>query len=287
MKLRVEYHRPRSLEEACALKAKLPEAAWIAGGTDLLLRVKHGTQSSRSLISLRGLGELAGLELREGARIGSGTRLADILRDEAVRARFPVLAQAVATMGSVQVRNVATLGGNVCRASPCADTAPPLLVLGARLRLRGTDGEREVPVEDFFVGPGETAVASDELLTEILVDDPPSGSRGAFLSRGRVRVDLSLASVAVLVEMESDGATCRRARVAAGAVAPTPLRLPAVEAHLEGARLDRDVVARAGELARDGVKPISDVRASADYRRHVTGVMVKRALRACLDGETT
>ncbi len=279
------YHRPRTLEEARSLKAETPGACFIAGGTDLLVRMKDGRERPSALISLRSVAELTGVTTGGVTSIGANTTLTDLLDHPVVGERFPPLVAAVRSMGSVQIRNVATLGGNLCNASPAADSAPPLLVLGAMARIQGGDGEREIPIEDLFVGPGQTCLGSDDILTAILLDPPPSGARGAFLRKTRVHVDLALASIAVVLEMDPAGETCREARVAAGAVAATPLRLLEVEAMLAGKKITPEVLGRARELARDGISPISDVRASADYRRHVTGVLLARAVSSLLNGD--
>lgn len=280
---RIDYHRPRSLAEALELRGGIEGARWVAGGTDLLVQIKGGAPAPAALISLRSLPELAGIDLAEGGRIGAGTTLAEILEHEGLRARYPVLVQAVERMACAQIRNTATIGGNLCNASPCADTAPPLLVLGARVRILGPSGERELhirerelPIEELFTGPGETALAAEEILAEIRLPPPAEGSRAVYRCRGRVGVDLSIASVAVLLELE--GETCRRARIAAGAVAPTPLRLPEAEAVLAGSAVTAERAARAGEIASGAVAPISDVRAGLDYRRWITGVLLRRAI---------
>ncbi len=270
------YHRPTSLDEALELAASDPRARFIAGGTDLLVQGRQQPSVPCVLISLRRLEELARIEPGECLRIGSGVPLADLASSEHVRRRLPALADALRTFGSRQIRNVATLGGNLCNASPSADAAPPLLVHDARLELRSAGGVREVPLAEFFRGPGETVLGSGEILTAVLVDAPRGNESSAFQRQSRVSMDLSLASIAVC--LERDGARCTRARVAAGAVAPTPLRLEAVESALEGTELD--AAARASAvLAVDGaIAPISDVRAAEWYRRHVTGVLLGRVL---------
>jgi carbon-monoxide dehydrogenase medium subunit len=204
------------------------------------------------------------------------TRIVELVEHRALRERYPVLVEAALRLGSPQIRNVATVGGNLCNASPCADTATPLLVLEARVRLRGPAGERELPLEQLFLGAGETALAPGELLAEIVLLPPGPTARATFKKKGRVRMDLALASATVLVEL--DGAVCRRARVAAGSVAPTPLRLKEVEALLAGQALTADVLAAAGTAAAGAVSPISDVRCTAEYRRQLVAVYVKRAL---------
>jgi CO/xanthine dehydrogenase FAD-binding subunit len=270
------YHRPRSLEEALRLKAETPDARFIAGGTDVMVQLRHRALRPRALISLRALEELRGIKVGERAQIGALTPIRDVTRHPGLRERYPVLVQGASRLGSPQIRNVATIGGNLCNASPCADTATPLLVLEARLRLRGPRGSREVPLDQFFLGPGQSCLAEDELLVEILLDPPTTGSRSTFQKKGRVRMDLALASLAILLQLEGD--TCSRARVAAGSVAPRPLRLREVESHLEGKTLSASVIAAAQEIAMRTISPITDVRSTAEYRRQIVGVYLKRAL---------
>jgi carbon-monoxide dehydrogenase medium subunit len=279
----VDYYRPRSLEEALRLKAAHPAARFIAGGTDVMVQMRHHALRPSVLISLSAVPELRGVEVNGRVRIGAFTTISELLEHETLQERYPVLLEAARELGSVQIRNVATLGGNLCNASPCADTATPLLVLEARLRLASARGAREVPLHGLFVGPGQNCLGEGEILTHILLDPPPAGTRATFKKKGRVKMDLALASAAVLLQME--GQTCRRARVAAGSVAPVPLRLPAVEALLEGHTVTREVLAAVEQTASRSVSPISDVRATEAYRRAVVGVFVRRAVEELTAGE--
>ncbi|MBI5851066.1 MAG: xanthine dehydrogenase family protein subunit M [Planctomycetes bacterium] len=278
------YLRPRSVEEALDAKASIDGSRWLAGGTDLLIGVKDGKERPAALVSLRSVTEMRGVWHDGSVRIGAGTPIADCLEDPRLAVRLPVLAQAMTTMGSVQIRNAATIGGNLCTASPCADTAPPLLVLGARLVVRSATagGTREIALDEFFRGPRRTVLGPHDVVTGIVIDPPAASVRGVFLKKTRVQMDLSLASVAVLLDL--DGDRCRKARVAVGSVAPTPRRLLEVERVLEGEQLSREVVAHAAQIARDAVAPICDLRAGDEYRRHVTGVFVRRAIEMLLAG---
>ncbi len=278
------YHLPRTLDEAMSLKAENADTRYLAGGTDLLVRMKNGVEDVRSLISLRSLPELAAITANGAVSIGSMATLTDVLEHPALGERYPVLVEAVRRIGSVQIRNAATLGGNLASAAPCADSAPALLVLEAKVRIAGRDAYRELPLGELFTGPRETCLGPEEVLTAVLLDPPRPRARGIFLKKTRVHVDLALASVAVLVELDADRKTCSHVRIAAGSVAPTPLRLPQVETLLSGKRITPELVARARELARDAVAPISDLRASADYRRHLTGALLARGLAAVADG---
>jgi CO/xanthine dehydrogenase FAD-binding subunit len=271
----VDYHRPRSLAEAWELHQATPGAWYVAGGTDVMVRLRQRSLRPAALISLAGIPELGGIEDGERIHIGALCPVSDVIVHPAIGAGFPVLCEAGRALGSQQIRNRATIGGNLCHASPCADTALPLLVLGARLSLWSPVGRRELPIDEFFVGPGQTDRRPGEILTAIVLDQPRAGTKACFLKKGRVRMDLSLASLAMLLEM--DGPTCLRARLAAGSVAPLPLRLRRAEALLEGQALTPERIAEARAVSEADVSPITDLRTSADYRRRMVGVFVKRA----------
>jgi len=279
---RYAYHRPRSLEEAWRLKEAEPDARYVAGGTDLMVRIKDGTVHPRALISLRSIPELAGITVNGGLRIGAGTCIADIVAHSQVRADWPVLADACRALGSPQIRNVATIGGNLANASPCADTATPLLVLDARVELAGPRGRRTVPLTEFFRGPGETCRTPEEVVSAVFVERPPAVARTLFVKQGRVKMDLAVASVSVRLDL--DGGRCRTVRVAAGSVAPTPVRLREVEAVLEGQAPSPGLFAEAQRLAASAVAPITDLRSTAEHRRTLVGVFVRRALEALTGG---
>ena len=229
---RYSYHRPQTIEDALRLKYEKKGAVYIAGGTDVMVQIKNRELRPSALISLRNIPELAHIEVNGGARIGTLATITDIIQHPTLALVFPLLVETARRIGSVQIRNVATIGGNLCNCSPCADMALPLLVLEAKVRLRTSETTREVPVEDFFKGPGESCLLSDETMTDILLDAPEANAIAVFMKKGRMKMDLAVASVAVLLDMEGD--LCRKARIAAGSVAPIPLRLRAVEEILEG-----------------------------------------------------
>ncbi len=276
----VAYHRPKTLAAAQALLGRIEGARCVAGGTDVIVRAKSGVDRPTALVSLRGLPDLARIEAGEGTRIGALATLEEIRTHAAVRERHPVLVAAVSSMASVQIRNAATLAGNLCNASPCADGAPPLLVLDARMNIVGTAGERQVPIRDFFLGPRDTCLAPGELVTAIEIPVSRPGARSVFYKKGRVRMDLALVNFAARLEME--GERCREIRLAAGAVAPIPLRLDAAEAVLRGARPTPELLEQAAQAAMEAVSPITDLRASAAYRRRLVGVFTRRSIRTLL-----
>jgi len=280
---RYGYYQPETLDEAFRLKKTIPESLYISGGTDLMVRIKKRELRPRALISLRSIHNFSGIINGEIIRIGAMTSISDLLKNSLLHEKYPVLIQASKELGSVQIRNIATIGGNLCNGSPAADMAPPLLVLEAKVRLQSSQKIRDLPLEKFFLGPGETGLSSGEILTGILLEPPEQNTKTIFLKKGRTRMDLAVASVAVQIRTEGD--KFLRARIAAGSVAPTPVRLFEVEALLEGAALSRELLNEAQQLTAKSVSPITDVRSSADYRCHLVGVLVKRALEKLLAKE--
>ncbi len=272
-----DYHQPATTEEALELATRLPEAELIAGGTDLMVRMQKLGHRPPALISLRRVEELAQIDDGSRLRIGAAVPVTEVAAHPAVVAGFPALVEAIRVLGSPQIRNVATLGGNLCNASPAADCAPPLLVHGARVELCHEGGRRELAVEDFVLGPGQTALRPGEIMTAILLDNPSDNARSTYMRKGRVQMDLALVGVAVLVE--TDGSAYSVARIAAGAVAPVPLRLARTEAIVQGAPVGAETWTLARAEAANEVSPITDIRASEDYRRHLTGVFVERCLK--------
>ena len=275
-----DFYAPVGLPEALGLLAELgAEAAPLAGGTDLLLRMEAGDQTPRALISLKRLEELNGIafDADHGLRLGARLTLRDLTRSPIVREHYPVLAQAAATMASEQIRSLATIGGNLVNAAPSADLAPPLLVLGAEVRLTNASGERRLPLEDFFLGPGSCVRKPDELLVEILVP-PPEGSAVYLKHAPRAYMDIAVVGVAVRhVPANGNGGSVR---IALGAVAPVPMLARKAAKVIEVEPLRPSAFSRAGELAGQECSPIDDIRASAGYRRRMVEVLVRRALEA-------
>jgi carbon-monoxide dehydrogenase medium subunit len=277
-----EYYKPQSLNEIWELREKIPGARYIAGGTDIMVRVRKGILAPEALISLRAVPELKNISSGEDIRIGAATTMTELIEHPQLESVLPVLVQAAKTIGSVQIRNVGTIGGNLCNCSPCADTAPALLVLEARAVVCSVQHTREIPLHNFFVGPGESCLAPQEILVELRMDKPNSTVKAIAMKKGRVQLDLALASVAVLLELE--GNHCKKARLAAGSVATVPLRLREVEKVLENAEITEEKVREAQKVAMESVSPISDVRSTADYRRHLVGVYVKHGIQKLVDG---
>jgi carbon-monoxide dehydrogenase medium subunit len=277
-----EYYQPKSLKEAFGLMGKLKgRARYIAGGTDVLIRMKQGAIRSEALISLRGVAELREVTSNGDLTLGGMTLLRDIERSRFIAAAYPALVEAVGRLANPQVRNMATLGGNLCNAAPSADCAPPLMVLDASLILEGPGGKRSVSIEDFFHGPGETCMDESEILRAVRIPEKGDQAGMAFLKEGRTAQDIALANAAALLVME--GKVCRLCRLAAGAVAPVPLRLKKIEKEVQGREIDPALLEKVAAMASEEVSPISDVRSSEEYRRTVAGVLVKRAMIRALE----
>lgn len=277
-----DYYQPQTLREAFQMMEKNRGRAWyIAGGTDLIIRIKRKAVEPDALISLRGVSELKGIRPNQGLSLGSTTLLRDVKRDSHIARNYPALCQAVGWLANPQIRNVATVGGNLCNAAPSADCAPPLLVLEATATLAGPGGKREVPLSAFFTGPGETCMDPTEVMTGLHIPQPEKGTGMASQKIGRTAQDIAIANAAALLVMENG--KCCKCRLAVGAVAPTPLRLTSVEAAVEGQEIGPDLLNHAASMVRETVSPITDVRATEEYRRHISGTLIKRALEQALE----
>jgi carbon-monoxide dehydrogenase medium subunit len=280
---RFELVLPRTVDEALrVLGQRGPEAKLLAGGTDLLPQLKNGLLKPACVVDLSGVERIHALQAdAAGLRVGAAVSARTLERDATTRTTYTSLAESGALVGSVQVRNLATLGGNLCNAAPSADMAPPLLALDAEAVIVGPAGERRVPFTDFFTGVRRTVLAPDEILVEIVVPSPGARSGGHYL-RHTPRRELDIAVVGVASQLTLSDGVCAKARVALAAVAPVPLRARAAEQALEGQPVTPEAIERAAELAVGATKPISDQRGSADYRRHLVRVLTRRTLRTAL-----
>ena len=283
-----EYHAPTSLNEAISLLQEHGEAARpLAGGTDLVVQMKENATKFAApahIVSLLRVPELGGIEFSEseGLRIGAGATMAQVADSPIIRERYRAIAEGAALVGSIQTMNMATVGGNLCNAAPSADIAPPLLAFEAEAVIVGPSGRRKLVLEEFFLGPGKTALAADELLAEVRVPLPPPGSGSAY-DRHTPRKQMDIAVVGVAAALTMAGERIERARVALGAVAPTPVRGPQAEVALESQAPSDELFARGAEVSAAECSPIADVRGSAEFRRHIVRVMTERMLKEALD----
>lgn len=284
MAANVEYFTPKTVKEACSLALKYKEKArFIAGGTDLVIQMKHKEVLPRYIINIGGLGlDYIKYSENTGLKIGGLATIHSVATSPIVKEKFTLLAEAASQLGSNQIRQVATVAGNLVHAAPSAETACPLLVLSAKVKLVGTEKSRTVPLEKFFKGPGKTVARKDEILAEIQIPNPLPHTGSAYIKHSlRKAMDLAAVGVAALVTM--NGNTIIDAKIALGAVAPTPMRSPGCERILKGKTISDELLKEAGQCAAVECRPIDDIRAGADYRRDMINVNTVRALQQAIE----
>ena len=286
-----DYVRPQTLQEAVEfLAAHNGEARPFMGGTDLFVRLRDGFYSETKYVvdlkNLPGMQEIT-FDPATGLRMGAALNMNRMIAFPAVQEHYPILAEAARAVASYQLRTRATVAGNLCNASPASDTAPACLVLDARVVLFGSNGERRLPLNGFFTGPGRTQMQPGEIMTAIEIPPPPEGAAGRYLSLGRNAIgDLAIVGVAALGFPDGTAASGHSFRIALASVAPVPLRATAAEEILARAPLTDDTIDAAANAAMDAATPISDVRASAEYRKLMVRNLTRRGLRAILGRDT-
>ena len=273
-----EHYAPDSIEELLEMLKSKPNAKLIAGGTDLLLQMKQGTAQPETVISLKNVEELRGFSVsKNGYRLGAGMTLRGITRSNELTQNFPGLVYAAGVVASEQIRTLATLGGNICNASPSADMVPPLIALDAVVQLVSNQGQRDLSLSEFFKGPGESVLKSGEIMHSIFLPHP---SGNMIYSKHAPRKFMDLAVVGVAVRLAKKKGKINEARVALGAVGPVPFRAEKTEALLAGQTLTTELMLEAGEMAAGECVPIDDIRGSAWYRKRMVKVHVRRNLEA-------
>ena len=279
---RFKYLAPKTIDEALFLLSQYKgRAKVIAGGTDVVPQLKRREiRAPEYIIDLKGISDLDYIKYDEvgGLTLGALATIHAVETSSIIREKFSVLFQAAESMASAQVRNRGTIVGNICNAVPSADTAPALLALEAKLKLLSQKGARMVNIEDFFTAPNKTVLSDEEILQEIQVPNLPPYSKGRYLKlTPRRSMDLAIVGVAVVVIL-GDG-ICNDIRIALGAVAPTPIRAKRAEGILRGQKFNSEVMEKAAQIAAEESRPIDDHRASAEYRREMVKVLVKRAIK--------
>lgn len=277
-----EYHAPETLDAAIDILSHHEAGAFpLAGGTDLVTSTRYGHIAPKVVVNLKRVPGLAEVTVEDngGLRLGALVRLNQIAGSEQIQQHCALLSQTAAKMASPLIRNLATVGGNLCNAAPSADLAQPLIALDAEAVIAGPSRERRVPLKEFFTGPGNTVLSRDELLTAVLVPSVDPLARSVYIKHTyRQAMDIAIVGVAAVIRFDARDAVCRQARLVLGAVAPTPLRAYDAEIALEGAILTDDRIARAAQLAARAARPIDDTYSSAWYRREMVEVLTRRAL---------
>ena len=297
-----DYLKPKTLEEALSLLAQHgKKAKLIAGGTDVIVMIKQKAMSPEVLISLRGIPGLDQIQYDGALRIGAMVTHRTLEKSNLVRREFSALADAVDALGSIQIRNVATIGGNICTAAPSADTATPLLVLGAQIKIKSLKEERMIPIEEFFTGPGETMLKKGEIVTEFFIPKPlPNTGSAYWKHQRRLALDLPILGVSTLLAldkatvscsdmlcttspissilhtMEQDQLICKEVRIALGVAAPVPIRATNAENLLRGKKISDELLEEVAETAVKEVQPRDTIRGEAWYRSDMIKVLVKR-----------
>ena len=273
------FSAPQTIDEAVALLAAQPESFALGGGTDLLVQMRSGAKNPRTIVDLKRIAGMQGVEITAaGARIGAATSCHALGLNAGLAYIWPGLMEAATLIGSKQVQGRASLGGNLCNASPAADSVPVLVANRATVRIAGPDGTRSVAVESFCTGPGQTVLEPGEFVLAFSIPRPAARTADAYL-RFIPRSEMDIAVVGAAVSLTLDGSgCCVAARIALGAVAPTVLLVPEAAAALLGSRLEEEALDACVAAVRAAARPITDRRGTADFRRHVAGVLVRRAL---------
>ena len=278
---RFEYLEARTLRQAIRrLQQRGDQSRVVAGSTDFLVRWRAGFWHPDYVVNIQHIPGLArvGFNRRNGLRLGALTTIQTLEQHPAIRQHYPALAAAASSFAGVQVRNLATVGGNICNASPSGDTLPALLAYGAECRVSGPEGSRQVALDQFFTGPGQTVLGHDEILTEIVLP-PPAPRTGSLYIKHSPRGAMDIATVGVASSLTVDpSGVCINACVALGAVAPTPIRAHVAEGMLIGNKLDLELMQEAANQASAQSSPIDDVRGTAGYRREMVSVLTRRTL---------
>jgi CO/xanthine dehydrogenase FAD-binding subunit len=278
-----DYAAPASLREAVDLLAAHPRARLLAGGTDLLVQLRAGRKDTDLVVDVKHIPELTAIEYdpARGLTLGAAAPCYKIYGDGSVTAAYPALAEVASLIGGTQIQGRASIGGNLCNSSPSADSVPLLIAYGATCRIEGPSGSRECKVEDFCTGPGTNVLKAGELLVSLHLP-PPGPGVGAHYLRFIPRNEMDIAVVGAGVQVALENGHFRSARIALAAVAPTPLFVRAAGDALAGQPVASESIAAAADLARSAAAPITDMRGTAEYRRHLCGVLTRRALEAAI-----
>ena len=279
----IGYYEAETVGEAAALLAEKPNLELIAGGTDVLIKM-HGKDEDAELLSLRKIKSLESIRKAKDGTIviGAMATFARVFKDPIIREMIPILTEAAISMGGPQIRNVATIGGNVCSGATSGDSATSLFVLNAHLKLEDVNGERVVPIQEFYLGPGKVALKPGEILTEILISPEDYRGFGGQYIKFAMREAMDIATLGVAVICKLQGKTFNEVRIGLGVAGPTPLRCLEAEAYAKGKEISAKTVAELGKLAVKSAKARTSWRASKEYREHLVEELVQRALKVAI-----
>ncbi len=286
---RFEYSAPSTVAEVISLLNRYGEEAKVlAGGTDLICMCWERKANPKYVIDIGRISYLDYIRAdgEKGLKIGAITTVRNIEKSPLLKPKYSAISEGASQLAMLAIRNIATIGGNLCNAAPSADTASPLLAMSASVKLVGTDEERVVPLEDFFIGPGTTALKTDELLVEVQVPAPPPNTNGTYLklgAKGEGQGGLAVVGVAVVITWNPTDGTCEDAKIALGAVAPTPIRARKAEEILTGKKINEELIEKAAQAASDESRPITDVRGSAEYRKEMLKVITRHAIERVME----
>jgi carbon-monoxide dehydrogenase medium subunit len=285
---RFAYLRPGNMEDAIAALQANDEPYLLAGGTDLLIGMKTKAVKPKCLIDLKGIPGIDGIEYDNGLKIGALTTVRDIEVSPLIRQKIPVLSEAAETLGSIQIRNRATIGGNLCHGSPAADMAAILLAMNCEVKIATDNGAKTMGLDSFFIGPNKTVLKRNEVLSQIIIPKEIEQFKGVYLKHGpRKAMDIGIVNIAILLDADAGSGFCNQIMIALGAVAPRPIRAQKAEALLNGNELNPAAIQNAAAAAANETNPITDFRASAGYRMDLVKNLVAKGIHQILESNNT
>jgi carbon-monoxide dehydrogenase medium subunit len=285
---RFDYLRPRNMEDAIAALQANDEPYLLAGGTDLLIGMKTKTVKPKCLIDLKGIPGIDAIEYDNGFKIGALATVRDIEVSPLIREKIPVLSEAAETLGSIQIRNRATIGGNLCHGSPAADMAAILLAMNCDVKIATDNGVKTMGLDSFFIGPSKTILKRNEILSQIIIPKEIEQFKGIYLKHGpRKAMDIGIVNIAILLDADAGSGICNQVMIAMGAVAPRPIRAKEAETLLNGNELNPETIQNAAAAASNETSPITDFRASAGYRRDLVKNLVTKGIHQILESNST
>lgn len=278
-----DYLRPDNLSDAIAALKQYDHPFLLAGGTDLINGIKTGAKRPDCIVDLKAIPKMDVVSFDNGFKIGALTSIRDIEVSPLILKKIPVLSQAAGTLGSIQIRNRATIGGNLCHGSPAADMATVLLAMDSQVKIVDHDGENTLRLDQFFSGPNTTVVQKHKVLAEIIISKKMERFKGVYLKHGpRKAMDIGIVNIGILLDVDTNNYRCNQIFIALGAVAPTPIRAKKTEELLNGNILDHRLIQKAAESASNEAKPISDFRASATYRKNLVKSLIVKGIQQIL-----